>query len=348
MKKFLCLALAITMLLFVFSGCSSETSSQATEAPASEQTSEASADGASAESVTIRFACDDTQSSTYYMGLEKFKEVAEAESGGSITVELYSDGILGTAADTIEGMQYGTLEAAFAGTSPLTGFVPEFAAIDAPFLFRDTEHAMAVVDGEIGQWLSDLTLERTGIRIMGYMDSGFRHLFTTEPVETLEDFEGVKVRTMNSEVHVATFDTLGALATPMASSEIFTGLQQNTIDGAENAYSYILNQKLYEAAPYVTSTGHFYGICVIMMADEFYQSLSDEHKAVVDTAAAEAISHQRELIIQQNEDAKAELMELGVEIIEIDRSVLEDAVQSVYVDFSDIIPADIVEDIKSY
>ena len=353
MKKLTALLLAVILVLGL-AACAApakpDTTSK-TEPAAAETTSTDAATTpeteASGDTVTLKFACDDTQSSSYYIALEQFEKEVEEKTNGAVQVELYGDAQLGNATDTIEGMQLGTIECAFASTAAVSQFVPEFYYVDAPFIFRDADHAHAVVDGEVGQIIGDASIEKQGIRVLGWMDTAFRNIYSSKAVRTVDDLKGLKIRTMQSDLHTATFEALGCLPTPMSSSEVYSSLSSGVIDAAENCYSYVLNQSMYEVAPYIINTEHFYGFCVIMMAEKIFQSLTAEQQQIILDASANCISFQRDLVAQQNSDAVDALKEKGVEFIDLDKAELQAKVEPVYEKYADKLPADIMEKIRN-
>ena len=352
MKKFIALLLAGAMMtgLVACGGGAASSAAPAESAAASTEAAapaESAAPAASGDVVTLKFACDDTTTSSYYLGIVEFEKEVEEKSGGSIQVDVYGDAALGNATDTIEGMQLGTIECVFASTAAVSQFVPECYYVDAPFIFRDADHAHAVVDGEIGKIVDDSALNNQGIRVLGWMDTGFRNIYSSKPIRSIDELKGLKIRTMQSDLHTATFEALGCLPTPMSSSEVYSGLSQGTIDAAENAYSYVLNQSLYEVAPYIINTGHFYAFCLIMMSEKVFQSLTPEQQEIVLTAADNCVAYQRELIAKQNSDAVAALEEKGVEFIDIDRDALREMCQSVYEKYADKLTPEIMEMIEN-
>lgn len=352
-KKLTALLLAVILVLGL-AACAApakQDTTSKTEPAAAETTSTDAATTpeteASGDTVTLKFACDDTQSSSYYIALEQFEKEVEEKTNGAVQVELYGDAQLGNATDTIEGMQLGTIECAFASTAAVSQFVPEFYYVDAPFIFRDADHAHAVVDGEVGQIIGDASIEKQGIRVLGWMDTAFRNIYSSKAVRTVDDLKGLKIRTMQSDLHTATFEALGCLPTPMSSSEVYSSLSSGVIDAAENCYSYVLNQSMYEVAPYIINTEHFYGFCVIMMAEKIFQSLTAEQQQIILDASANCISFQRDLVAQQNSDAVDALKEKGVEFIDLDKAELQAKVEPVYEKYADKLPADIMEKIRN-
>lgn len=179
------------------------------------------------------------------------------------------------------------------------------------------------------------------------MDTAFRNIYSSKAVRTVDDLKGLKIRTMQSDLHTATFEALGCLPTPMSSSEVYSSLSSGVIDAAENCYSYVLNQSMYEVAPYIINTEHFYGFCVIMMAEKIFQSLTAEQQQIILDASANCISFQRDLVAQQNSDAVDALKEKGVEFIDLDKAELQAKVEPVYEKYADKLPADIMEKIRN-
>ena len=163
----------------------------------------------------------------------KFKNIVETETDNEIQVNIYPSTQLGNERDIIEGLQIGTIQIAPTSNAPLSSWVPELMVFDFPYIFRDNEHAAKVLDGPVGREIASKT-EDFGIKILAFWSAGIRSVFTKTPVNTLADLTGLKIRVMENPVHIKTFNAFGAQATPMASGEVFSALQQGVIDGAEN------------------------------------------------------------------------------------------------------------------
>lgn len=231
--------------------------------------------------------------------------------------------------------------------APVSAFVPNFDLLSAPLLIRDFEHAFRVADGPIGDMLSAELLEKQQIRNLGYIDTGMRHVFSTKPIRSIEDLKGKKVRVMENSLHMDTFTALGAIPTPMAMGEVFTALTQGTVDAAENTLQFIYNMKLYEAAKYITKTGHFYGLVIVGLSEKTYQKLPDDLKKIMLEAGHEIALYERELNNADNIFAEEELKKLGIEIIEIDRSKLFEMMAPVMEKYKDILKPELVEIIRN-
>ena len=178
------------------------------------------------------------------------------------------------------------------------------------------------------------------------MDVGFRNVFSVRPVETVDDFEGLKIRTMENDIHIAAFNALGAIATPMASGDVFTGLQQGTIDAAENAIANLIANRYYEITKNVTMTNHVFGFMGVFVSDKAWnqipEDLRDDFLAGVEAGA----KLQRQYLVEANESAKEELTELGVQFYEIPMDEMRELVEPAMEEFADRMDPEWVEAIQ--
>lgn len=163
-----------------------------------------------------------------------FAAKMEELSGGEITINLKPAGALGGERDVLEGLLIGSIELTITSTGPVGNFVPSIYALDFPFLFESYDHARSVLDGEIGQELLD-KFESHDMVGLAWAENGFHHITNSvHPIVTPEDLSGLKLRTMENQVHIAAFQAAGASPTPMSWTEVLTSMQQGTIDGQEN------------------------------------------------------------------------------------------------------------------
>ena len=173
---------------------------------------------------------------------------------------------LGGEREVIEGLQIGTVEATIVSSGTLANFVPDTGVFDIPFLFRDLEHARAVLDGPIGQEIL-AKFDSVGLHGLAWGEQGFRHITNNRnPIETPADVEGLKIRTMENPVHLKAFNAMGAAPTPMAWPEVVSSLQQGVIDGQENPLSVIVSVKLDEVQEYLTLSGHVYSPAMLLVS----------------------------------------------------------------------------------
>lgn len=266
---------------------------------------------------TIKLASPVVESHPAHAGFLKFKEIVEKESNGKIKVEYYPNAVLGGDRELTEAVQMGTVTMALSSTSPVANFEKSFYLFDLPFLFPDRETAYKVLDGPIGQKLLD-NLASQGIKGLGYWENGFRHITNSKrPIKKLEDLKGLKLRTMENKIHIAAWKKLGANPTPMAFGEVFTALQQGTVDGQENPLALIDSNKFYEVQDYLTLSGHVYTPFVIMMNKDFFDKLPQDLQHLVLDAVKEAGEYQRNLIKEQEGDNLKVIKNAGVEIYEL-------------------------------
>ncbi|UOQ45066.1 TRAP transporter substrate-binding protein [Halobacillus salinarum] len=267
-----------------------------------------------------------------YKGLLKFKEIVEEKTDGKIKVETYHSGQLGDDRSMTEALQLGTQEVTIPSTAPLANFVPEFSVFDIPFLFPSEEVADKVLDGKVGQGILK-KLESQNLVGLAYWENGFRDVTNSKhPIKTMDDFQGLKLRTMENDLHLDAFKKLGANPTPMAFTELFTAMQQGTVDGQENPYATIYLQKFYEVQKYVSNTHHIYSPFVFLMSKSFYDGLTDEQQKIVKDAAVEAGKYERKLNREANEKYLKKLQDEGMKYTEITpeaREEMKKAVQPV-------------------
>ena len=288
-----------------------------------------------------------TEDSPSGQALKKFAELTNQYSNGSVTIDCFFNTELGNVAACVEGATQGTIDIVSTGTSYFAGFVPAIQVFELPYIFNSYDEAHKTLDNEPGKAVADM-FEGSGLKMLCYWESGMRHVTNSRgPIVEPSDMKGLKIRTMQSDLHTATFEALGCLPTPMSSSEVYSSLSSGVIDAAENCYSYVLNQSMYEVAPYIINTEHFYGFCVIMMAEKIFQSLTAEQQQIILDASANCISFQRDLVAQQNSDAVDALKEKGVEFIDLDKAELQAKVEPVYEKYADKLPADIMEKIRN-
>jgi len=336
MKRSLMLLL-MTVMLVVVTACGSD-----------EESSGENNDSDSGDTKTIRAGIGLNENHPEYEGLLKFKEIVEEETNGSIEVETYPSGQLGDDRTMTEGLQLGSLEVTIPSTSPMVNFVPEMAVFDFPFLFPDNETADAVLDGPVGQKFLDM-FDEQDIKALAYWENGFRDITNSQhEIETAEDFEGLKIRTMENDLHLDAFRELGANPTPMAFGELFTAMQQGTVDGQENPVATIYLEKFYEAQEYVSTTNHIYTPFVFLISKEFYDGLSEEEQQIVSDAAIEAGEYQREVIREDAEENFEALGEEGMTVTEVTpeaREKMQEIVQPIIDKYAEEIGEDLVQEV---
>lgn len=313
---------------------------------------------AAASILALSFASAETQamvlkaghvlapSHPYHLGLVKFGELVEQKTNGEVKLEVFHSSQLGNEREMIEGLQLGTLDVTLVSTAPLAGFSNKFLVFDLPYIFKTREGAFSTVDGPVGkEILKDL--EKKGIVGLAYWDNGFRHASNSKkPIVKPEDMQGIKIRTMENKIHMASFSAIGADPTPMAFGELFTALQQKTVDSQETPIPIFYTSNFYEVQKYLSLTGHFYSAAPLLISRMTWENLPAEHQDAVSQAAEEARGYERNLIKEMDDELISDLSNRGIQIIEVDKNLWAEAMASVYKDFKDVIGPEIIEQVR--
>ena len=319
--KFLTLGLTILMSIALLAGCSES-------------------------ATTIRVGHVLAPEHPYHLGLEKFGSLVSEKTNGDVKVEVFHSSQLGNERDLIEGLQLGTVEMCIVSTAPLSSFTTKFSVFDLPFIFSETLKTREILDGPIGQGILD-TLDAQGIVGLCYFENGFRNITNrVRPITNPEDLRGLKIRTMESPIHMASFRVMGADPTPMALGELFTALQQGTVDGQENPLAIINTSKFYEVQKYLSITEHFYAPAPLLIGKSFYDRLDADVQKAVKDAAIEARGFERGLLDDMNTRLREELQKAGMEMNTVEKQPFIDAVQPVYKEYEDVIGKELIQQVQ--
>jgi len=333
-SKFMTMAVAGLILAVTVTGCGSS-------APA--QTDEKSE--APATKLVLKAGSSTPEDHPYNLGLKKFAETISTETKGAIEIEIFPNNSLGAERELVEGMQIGSVDIVVSSTGPIGGFVPEMNVVDLPFLFRDNAHAYAVLDGSIGQDLLK-KFDAKGIVGLAFWENGFRNVTNDiREIKVPADLEGLKLRTMENKVHMAAFKVLGVDPTPMAFSEVFTALQNGTIDGQENPIPVIYTNHMDEVQKYLSMTGHVYSPSPLMVSKMTWDKLTDAQKDIFTKAAIEGRDYERGLIKEQTDKQIDDLKAKGMTITEVDKSLFQKATEPVYKQFEAEFGKDLIQKI---
>lgn len=275
--------------------------------------------------IKLKMAVADADTSAQAEGARAIASEVEKATDGRVQIEVMAGGTLGAERDTVELAMLGGVDIVTCANSVLTQWIPEMAILDQAYLFTNEEQAHAAVDGPVGDLIEREALEKLNLHVVGYMESGFRNVFSKDPIASIEDFKGVKIRTMQNSYHMAAFESFGAIPTSMAASEQFTALQQGTIDACENAVSNCLNNGFYEVTKHITYTNHAFVYIVVSMSDHAWNKIPEDLLPTVLEAIERGYKTERELLRQANEDATVKLQELGVTFHDIDVEELQTA-----------------------
>jgi tripartite ATP-independent transporter DctP family solute receptor len=265
--------------------------------------------------VRLKFA--DVAEDSATIGGRRFKEVAEAEANGTLIVDLFLNNQLGDDRVVVETTAFGDIDIAVSSTSPLATFYNDFYLFDVPYLFLSPKEAYAGLDGPTGQRILQ-DIQSVGLQGLCFWENGFRNFTNNRiPVSKPEDVKNMKVRTMENDVHLAAWRAFGANPTPMAFAELFTALQQGTVDAEENSLGIIGTNKFYEVQKYISLTQHIYTPYVIVMNLEKYNSLTAVQRAAIDKAAVESTKTQREASRRLEKDILDTITAYGGTVVEL-------------------------------
>lgn len=236
-------------------------------------------------------------SNSHRMGL-KFKEEVQRLSEGKMDIKVLAN--FAGEREMLESVQRGDLDFTFTSAAPVVNFEPRFAVFDVPFLFESKDNLNDTIKSvfnvfdqpEIKEILG--YLEENSIKGLGFWGKGFRVLATNKEINTLEDLKGIKLRTMENKNHIATWKALGANPTPMSFSEVYTAIEQGTIEGQEQPFDILDSYKFYEVLDYATSVNMIFDTCVFMMSTSVYEGLTAEEQKIIDEAAEIAIEFARQ------------------------------------------------------
>ena len=299
---------------------------------------------------TIKFANQNAAGHPIVLGMEKFKEIVEKNSGGKIKVNVFPGGALGSDQANVSAIQGGTLEMASMNSGIFANQVKEFAIFDFPFLFGSSKEADAVVDGAFGKRLH-ARLEEKGIVGLAYYELGFRHISNSKrPINKVEDLEGLKLRVIPNPINVDWVKALGANPTPLPFPELYSALEQKAVDGQENPVATINGAKLYEVQKNLALTGHQYNPQSVIISKKFWEKLSAAEKKIVADAVAESAKFQREKSRALEASILDNLKKNGMQVTQLSEAEmgkLRDKMRPVTAKYGVTVGQDVVKEVQA-
>ncbi len=251
------------------------------------------------------------------LATEKIKELIETKSAGKIKVQIYLDSQLGGDREILEGCQLGNIAMVAQTTAPQVGFIPQLAIFDIPMLYDNLDVARKALSGSFRGKLAEW-YEKAGLKLLLFEPIYYRELTTSRPIQTVADFNGLKIRTMENKYHMAFWKALGANPTPLNFAELYVALQQGTVDAQENPYEIIWASKFYEVQKYLINTHHIAFILSITMNKGIYDGMPAEYKTIVNDSMKEAGNYLFELAKAKNDEMLASLKKTGMNIVDPD------------------------------
>ena len=282
--------------------------------------------------MTLRVAHDIGEAHPTHKAMVRWQELLAKATDGKMKIRVFPNAVLGSTDSQVTQLLEGTLDAVVLGGVSLLGkFNPEANVELVPFMFKSNQSAMKALDCPYGKWLQDRIVGPAGFQVMAYMVNGVRHVGNTvRPITKPEDMQGLKFRVANVALLVEFFKQMNSTAVPMAFTEVFTALQQKTVDGFENPAAVFNSNRFDEVTKYLSLTGHAFTAYVpVMNMKKFNTYPANVQKVLLDTAK-EAANYQRELMYQYEDQSVADLKKRGMSVNEVDKEAFVKAVQPIW------------------
>ena len=280
-----------------------------------------------AQDTTINLGYAAAEGSSYSVLADKFEELAEKYSQGSIDVKVRCCAQLLTEDEAFKAMQLGTVDMYIITGNNVSPHFPLMDAFVLPYIFQSKEHTYSVLEGPVGQDFANKLNAATKVHLLTYGFVGDRDFYNSKnPISSIDDMKGIKVRVPKNKVMIDTFEAFGAAPIPLAWADTPTALQTGTVEGADNGTSFIKSQKFYEIMPYLTVLEHFSYFSPLFASDRIMGKLDDSQKSAVMKAAVEAGQYHKETMTAQISDIRNFLTnEGGMELVEVDKTGFIDA-----------------------
>jgi TRAP-type transport system periplasmic protein len=263
---------------------------------------------------------------------EKFKKMVEEESNGELEVQIFPNSTLGAEKEFYDGVRNGTIEMGIPGLI-MQADIPKMAVPEWPFLFKDFDHVKSVLNGPIGEELTADLDSKHGVTPLAWSANGFRMFSSNRPIESIEDFDGLRLRMPNIPNYIKLGESLGANVSPLPISEVFTALEQNVVDAQDNPIATLRLSGYYEVQTDVLESKHMFSPNIYVINSKFFKGLTEEQQKIIKTAAKESADYEFELLEKSYEEDKKFLQDNGIKFTKPDEKFvkkMEEAAQPVY------------------
>jgi len=308
MKKFKWVAM-ITAIMLLLSACGSESSS-----------------GSGEEKIKWKFGHLADENHIWHKTALEFADLVKEKTDGQIEITIYPSNQLGGETDTINSIKAGTADLVISGET-MANWSPKAALMAVPYAFRDADHLQKVVEGDIGKEIEEEIKDKVGLTPLYYHTRAPRNLTSKEPISSPDDLKGFSMRVPNVPLFLDAWKAAGAKPQVMDFNEVFTGLQQNVIDGQENPVDLIHSGGLYEVQDYVNETEHVYSWIYILVGNKQFEKLSDENKKAVQEAAKEAQAFGKDLFDKEITEYEKKLKDEGMKFNEVDQDAFREVMK---------------------
>jgi tripartite ATP-independent transporter DctP family solute receptor len=294
-----------------------------------------------------RIACIVTKQNPVGQGAVRVAEAAEQLSKGRIKIDVFDSAQLGGELDLVSQIRMGSLELAVIGSGMVGSVEPTFSLTELPFIWKSDELARKTLDGPIGRKILGL-LEPKGIKGLAWGEWGFRGILTTkQPIEKPEDLKGLKIRVIENPLYIATLRAFGANPVPMAWAEVYTALDQGTIDGVDTNYAGMVDSKLQEVTKSLAVSDHIYTAVVVLMNLKTFNALPADLQRVMLEAGKAGGERTRETAAKMNQEAIQLMADKGLKVTRPDRKLFEGFAPAIYKRYSAQVGQDLIDDVMA-
>lgn len=328
LRKITALLLALIMVL-ALAGCSGSSAS-----PSAAPTAAAAgpSDGKAPPTYVLKVADVASEDNPYNVGLRYFADLVSEQTNGDVQIDVYPNSSLGGEREILEGLQLGTIDMCLVSTAPVANFSQSMYVFDLPYLFTDLETTYEVLDGEIGDELA-ADLVKDGFHTLAYWQNGFFNIITKEQVIHPQDLSGMTIRAFENPIHQAYFSQCGANPVPAPWGEVYTMLQNGTVDGCTTSYTFIYNTQLDEVAKYVANTHQVYAVAPMFISTITWDSLPENYQKIISDCAVQARDYERDECNSKEDTQKKELTDKGMVLSDVDRDEWAEFMKPVWSDF---------------
>lgn len=302
--------------------------------------------GLTQEVLNLKLGHIQSEKDLWHFGAEKFKEELEARSDGAITLTIYPNSTLGGDRDLVEGMQMGTADfGLIAGV--LGNFAPSIQLLELPYLFKSQDEFNTIIDGPVGEKITANVLESANVRILNWWERGSRQVTSKKPINGLEDLQGLKIRVPEIPAMVSTWRAIGANPTPMAWSEVYTGLEQNVIEAQENPIPFIFGGRINEVQDHLAFTDHKYEYVTLAMSEMRWNQLTPEQQQIITEAAAAATEAENEAVRSQTDEMLQEMVDSGLTVTRPDTAPIAAAAVAAHEAFAESVDMELYREMMA-
>lgn len=296
----------------------------------------------------IGFTTAPVEDDPYFIFAKNFSNEVYKKTNGKIVIDIKGSGQLGQEGEMFTGMQIGTTDMAIMTNAYISGYIKEAGLFDLPFIFGNSKEAASILDENIGRKVLN-EYEKYGIKALAYGEGGFRHLVTANAeVRYPGDFKGLKIRCMETDTYIKTYQQLETNAVPMSWSETITGLQQGTIDGLDIPISVTYTNGFVDIAKDLNLTGHFYSPLILCISKNIYDELNEEEKEILRQAAEYAGKITRTSNADKETKMLKEMENQGMKIIrDIDKDAFKKKFKDFYKSRSQVIGEEYFDELSS-